>query len=268
MKKLMGEIVFRAPPQPPLPSRSVAAAGTTSFAAPRYRKPPEPTCIKDGCSVQRCISRQAMQRMHGEPGALPGQASEAQQSSAAQGTPQESRPEKSFVDLMRPRHRPSPSLGGSRTELPKSQSKFAWGPERIGHELVIKFDQLSRRSDDHTRKLLRAIGTDPYFQGYAGQAPPSSLQPQQPTQPPQSPQSQPERDSGRPQRSYLQPTASSRCVSPSRRKTWGGSANASDFAALRSTHAKYSRRTDCPMMAVLCSNCRRAFLRRGPTRET
>ena len=89
--------------------------------------------------------------------------------------------------------------GGRITALPESQKKFAWGSERIAHELVCKFDQFTRRqevrgaqiaargplatparphtaaahasrppallsSQDHMRKLLWTFGTDPYFE--------------------------------------------------------------------------------------------------------
>jgi hypothetical protein len=37
--------------------------------------------------------------------------------------------------------------GGRITALPESQKKFAWGSERIAHELVCKFDQFTRRQE-------------------------------------------------------------------------------------------------------------------------
>ena len=53
---------------------------------------------------------------------------------------------------------------GGIEQLPTSQKKFAWGAERIAHELVCKFDQFTRRREDHMRKLLWTFGTDPYFE--------------------------------------------------------------------------------------------------------
>ena len=50
-------------------------------------------------------------------------------------------------------------------QVPASQSKFAWGPERIGSELLQKFDSFTARREDHTRKLLWTFGTDPQFKG-------------------------------------------------------------------------------------------------------
>ena len=49
-------------------------------------------------------------------------------------------------------------------ELPQSQKKFAWSSERIAHELVCKFDQFTRRREDHMRKLMWTVGTDPEFE--------------------------------------------------------------------------------------------------------
>ena len=48
--------------------------------------------------------------------------------------------------------------GAARVEdLPSSQKKFAWNSERIAHELVCKFDQFTRRREDHMRKLLWTV---------------------------------------------------------------------------------------------------------------
>ena len=43
-------------------------------------------------------------------------------------------------------------------------SRFAWNSERIAHELVCKFDQFTRRREDHMRKLLWTFGSDPHFE--------------------------------------------------------------------------------------------------------
>ena len=50
------------------------------------------------------------------------------------------------------------------TEAAPEASKFAWNSERIAHELVCKFDQFTRRREDHMRKLLRTLGTDPMLE--------------------------------------------------------------------------------------------------------
>ena len=44
-----------------------------------------------------------------------------------------------------------------------AKSKFGWGAERISSVLLDKFDQFTARSEDHTRKLLWTLGTDPHF---------------------------------------------------------------------------------------------------------
>ena len=51
--------------------------------------------------------------------------------------------------------------------VPASQRKFAWGHERISHALLSKFDQFTARQEDHTRKLLWTIGTDPNFKDHS-----------------------------------------------------------------------------------------------------
>merc|ERR1740117_2209321 len=50
----------------------------------------------------------------------------------------------------------------SQCELARSQSKgdFAWGSDRIAHELAHKLDQFTRRPEDGVRKLLWTVGTD------------------------------------------------------------------------------------------------------------
>ena len=54
---------------------------------------------------------------------------------------------------------------GARTEFPTAlQDKFAWSSERIAHELVCKFDQFTRRREDHMQKLLWACAADPNFE--------------------------------------------------------------------------------------------------------
>jgi len=53
--------------------------------------------------------------------------------------------------------------GGDRFGEPSRQS-FAWDSERIAHELVCKFDQFTRRREDHMRKLLWTFGSDPSFE--------------------------------------------------------------------------------------------------------
>ncbi len=54
-------------------------------------------------------------------------------------------------------------MAKARVRVPDSQRKFAWGPDRISHALICKFDQFTSRQEDHTRKLLWSIGTDPNF---------------------------------------------------------------------------------------------------------
>ena len=53
---------------------------------------------------------------------------------------------------------------GRVEDLPTSQKRFAWNSERIAHELVCKFDQFTRRREDHMRKLLWTFGSDPCFE--------------------------------------------------------------------------------------------------------
>jgi len=48
--------------------------------------------------------------------------------------------------------------------LAPSQKSFAWDSGRIAHELVCKFDQFTRRREDHMRKLLWTFGSDPCFE--------------------------------------------------------------------------------------------------------
>ena len=43
--------------------------------------------------------------------------------------------------------------------------RFAWSSERIAHELVCKFDQFTRRREDHLCKLMWAVASDPNFDG-------------------------------------------------------------------------------------------------------
>jgi len=59
------------------------------------------------------------------------------------------------------------TVDGRVKALPKSQSKFAWSPDRIAHELICKMDQFTHRREDHMRKLLWTFGTDPYFESGA-----------------------------------------------------------------------------------------------------
>ena len=47
----------------------------------------------------------------------------------------------------------------------KVTGKFAWSSERIAHELVCKFDQFTRRREDHLNKLMWAVASDPNFDG-------------------------------------------------------------------------------------------------------
>jgi len=37
------------------------------------------------------------------------------------------------------------TVDGRVKALPKSQSKFAWSPDRIAHELICKMDQFTHR---------------------------------------------------------------------------------------------------------------------------
>ena len=54
---------------------------------------------------------------------------------------------------------------GRMEVLPDSVGKkFAWESGRIAHELVCKFDQFTRRREDHMRKLLWTFGSDPCFE--------------------------------------------------------------------------------------------------------
>jgi len=50
-----------------------------------------------------------------------------------------------------------------RTHVPKSQNKFAWGSDRIANALLSKIEQFSSRHEDHSRKLLWTMGSDPHF---------------------------------------------------------------------------------------------------------
>lgn len=51
----------------------------------------------------------------------------------------------------------------TQTRVPKSQNKFAWGAERIAEQLLVKMDTFTARDEDHTRKMLWTLGTDPQF---------------------------------------------------------------------------------------------------------
>lgn len=47
--------------------------------------------------------------------------------------------------------------------MPPSMRKFALGAERISDQLLTKMDTFTARHEDHTRKLLWTLGTDPAF---------------------------------------------------------------------------------------------------------
>ena len=63
-----------------------------------------------------------------------------------------------MAEVVKPTLDPNRSQG----ELEKSQSQgdFAWGSDRIAHELAHKLDQFTRRPEDGVRKLLWTVGTD------------------------------------------------------------------------------------------------------------
>jgi len=59
-------------------------------------------------------------------------------------------------------HSPAGSVSGQNSG--QNNQKFAWNSDRITHELVCKFDQFTRRREDHMRKLLWTFGSDPAFE--------------------------------------------------------------------------------------------------------
>jgi hypothetical protein len=63
-----------------------------------------------------------------------------------------------MAEVVKPTLDPNRSQG----ELEKSQSQgdFAWGSDRIAHELAHKLDQFTWRPEDGVRKLLWTLGTD------------------------------------------------------------------------------------------------------------
>ena len=56
------------------------------------------------------------------------------------------------------------SLSARTPQEDAASKRFAWNSERIAHELVCKFDQFTRRREDHMRKLLWTFGSDPQFE--------------------------------------------------------------------------------------------------------
>ena len=54
----------------------------------------------------------------------------------------------------------NPNLSQGELEKSQSQGDFAWGSDRIAHELAHKLDQFTRRPEDGVRKLLWTVGTD------------------------------------------------------------------------------------------------------------
>ena len=59
----------------------------------------------------------------------------------------------------------NPSLAQAELEREQSRGDFAWGSDRIAHELATKLDQFVRRPEDAVRKLLSAVGTEHRFEG-------------------------------------------------------------------------------------------------------
>lgn len=56
----------------------------------------------------------------------------------------------------------------SRAEFSKTSAMLLppekrWGADRVQSALLTKFDQFTNRAEDHTRKLLWTLGTDPHF---------------------------------------------------------------------------------------------------------
>lgn len=68
-----------------------------------------------------------------------------------------------MAEVVKPALNPNLSQG----ELEKAQSRgdFAWGSDRIAHELATKLDQFTRRPEDAVRKLLWTVGTEHRFEG-------------------------------------------------------------------------------------------------------
>ena len=62
--------------------------------------------------------------------------------------------------------KPALNLSLAQAELEQAQSRgdFAWGSDRIAHELATKLDQFTRRPEDAVRKLLWAVGTEHRFE--------------------------------------------------------------------------------------------------------
>ena len=58
----------------------------------------------------------------------------------------------------------NPSLAQAELEQAQSRGDFAWGSDRIAHELATKLDQFVRRPEDAVRKLLSAVGTEHRFE--------------------------------------------------------------------------------------------------------
>ena len=58
----------------------------------------------------------------------------------------------------------NPNLAQGELEKAQSRGDFAWGSDRIAHELATKLDQFVRRPEDAVRKLLSAVGTEHRFE--------------------------------------------------------------------------------------------------------
>ena len=53
------------------------------------------------------------------------------------------------------------AAAAAHAQAAKAQDKFAWNAERI--DQLLKMDTFTARHEDHTRKLLWTLGTDPHF---------------------------------------------------------------------------------------------------------
>ena len=117
-----------------------------------------------GSSFERLTAQEAMDRLDGAAGTtLPGAQALADVRERAFVAAEVAREERAEASRMAREEQRMALTASAQSRVPKSQQKFAWGPERISQQLLTKMDTFTARHEDHTRKLLWTLGTDPHF---------------------------------------------------------------------------------------------------------
>lgn len=118
-----------------------------------------------GGFFERLTAQEAADRLDGAAGTtLPGaQTLHAirEQMYVAQQVAQEERRE--YARHERAAKSEAAAAAAAHAQAAKAQDKFAWNAERISDQLLTKMDTFTARHEDHTRKLLWTLGTDPHF---------------------------------------------------------------------------------------------------------